>query len=105
MSKQYPYTLQLLPDNAVIKDENGDFVDSSTEWETVCSCRDEAGRNYTVQTPDGVGYVATVLIHCPKGQQVIQPGTTIRVMDGEITRASGKVIVSRKEKFHTRLWL
>jgi hypothetical protein len=105
MKNQYPYTLQILPKQEVIKDANGDFMDVDTAWETLGKCRDEAGRNYKVNSPDGVGYVATVLIFAPKGTDVIAPGATVRVMDGDICRATGKVIISRKEFFHTRIWL
>ena len=103
--QQYPYDLQILPQLAVIKDENGDFVDSSADWQTVSKCRDEHLRNNRILSPDGVEFISKALIFAPKGIQKIEPGTTIRVMDGDELRAEGKVIAMRKEHFHSRIWL
>jgi hypothetical protein len=105
MRSQYPYKLQVIPELSPIKDENGDFVSNTPEWLDVAKCRDETGRNYVVNTPDGAGYVSTVTIFAPKGTTPLSPGTIVRVLDGDVVRATGKIVASRKEFFHTRIWL
>ena len=102
---QYPYTLEIQPKQEIVKDANGNFIAPTITWTPVCKCREEASRGYKVDRPDGVGYIATVTIFAPKGTEAIAPGMTVRVMDGDIERASGKVVYSRKEYFHTRIWL
>jgi len=105
LKSQYPYSLQILPKSDILKDKNGNFIPGTSDWEEVCKCRDEHGRNYKIETPDGIGYVATFVVFAPKGTEPLSRGTTIRVMDGDTLRITGKVIISRKEQFNTRLWV
>lgn len=103
--KQYPYILQTTPIDAGKKTENGNYIASNASFITVCNCRDEIGRNYSIKAQDGTIYVSTVVLFAPKGTAVITPGTIVRVMDGDNIRLTGRVVASRADYFHTRIWL
>ena len=106
MKGQYPYKLQTLAStNDDIKDGNGDFIITPESWVDVCNCRDEEGRRFVVKTPDGLDYVSTVVVFAPKGTLAVAPGVTIRILDCDTIRVQMKVMASRREQLHTRIWV
>ena len=105
MKGQYPYQLQVLNQSDDLQDENGDFIVAPKSWSDVGLCRDEPGRRYKVPTTDVVAYISTFIIYSPKGTEAVAVGKTIRVLDGDEIRVEMKVTASRRELFHTRLWV
>ncbi|MCX8676270.1 hypothetical protein G8C41_03845 [Apibacter sp. B3706] len=107
MVMQYPYKLEILVIAESIRDGNGDYQPQKTEWKHYCYCRDEAGNGKVIKGVDGVNYLYTALIQCPKGTKQVTQGTLIRVIDGEgsVRVQELPVMYSRMDQLHTRLWV
>ncbi|MFB5946122.1 hypothetical protein [Albibacterium profundi] len=102
---QYPYILQISIINPSTKDENGNWSEETESWVNLCRCRDEAGKGKKVTDSDNTIHEYTFLIQKPEGVEPIKKGTKVRVMEGNVKRAEGTVIYSRKDKFHSRTWV
>ena len=104
MVSQYPYILQVLSITGT-KDENGNWIAGTENWINLTRCRDEAGSGKKVTGIDGSSHDYSFLIQMPQGVEAIAAGTKVRVVDGAAVRATGLVIYSRKDQFHSRVWV
>lgn len=103
---QYPYILQTLQQTDAVQDENGNWTPGGEEWVTHSKCRDESGSGRQVRGEDGSAIVVNFLVQCPLGTPAVPANTSIRVVDeSENVRATGKVLYSRKDRLHTRIWV
>lgn len=105
MVVQYPYILQVLFLTGSTQDANGNYQEQTETWANYCRCRDEAGAGKKVTTVDGNVHDYSYLIQMPRGVEAIAPGTMVQVMQGSEVRAKGKVIYSRKDQMHSRIWV
>jgi len=105
MISQYPYILQVLFLTGGGTDENGNPISPSETWVNLTRCRDEAGNGRLITTVDGQQHQYSFLVQMPKGVEAVALGSQIRVVDGVEVRATGKVVYSRKDQMHSRLWV
>ncbi len=105
MVVQYPYTLEVLNLIDGGQDAEGNILKPTEEWVKVCNCRDEAGNGKKITLTDNSIHEFAFLVQMPKGTTAIEPGRTIRVLDGLNVRCTGKVVYSRKDQLHSRLWV
>lgn len=103
--KQYPYTLQVKNVTEPIQTGEGHYMPGNESWETVSICRDEDGKGKYIRGEDGSANVISFVVYTPKGTPVIQSGKTIRVMDNNEVRCSGKVLYSRNDRLNSRIWV
>lgn len=103
--KQYPYILEVLYLSGGGQDADGNAIEPTKNWLALARCRDEAGNGKSVATQDGIVHQFSFLVQLPKGVEAFKAGTQIRVKDGAEIRCLGSVIYSRKDQFHTRLWV
>jgi len=103
--KQYPYQLLVLTIVENGKDEDGNNLPPTENWEFYCNCRDEAGNGKPINNVDGASVVYSFLIQMPEGVEAIPAGTKVMVTDGLPVRCTGSIIYSRKDQFHSRAWV
>lgn len=102
---QYPYTLEVLYLTGGGKDVNGNPIPPIENWVALTRCRDEDGKSKVITTPDGVQHQFAFLVQMPQGVEPLKSGAKVRVKEGNEIRAIGDVIYSRKDQFHSRLWV
>jgi len=105
MVVQYPYTLEVLKHIGGTYDPAGNPIPSQEVWQQLAKCRDEAGNGKKVSLSDNTVNEYAFLVQLPKGTEAVPVDTIIRVMDGQTVRCTGKVIYSRKDQLHSRLWV
>jgi hypothetical protein len=88
------------------KDADGNPIPPSEDWVNLTRCRDEAGNGKAITLSDGTQQQYSYLIQMPKGVEAIAFDKKVRVLDSaNNVRAEGKVIYSRKDQLHSRIWL
>lgn len=106
MVKQYPYILEVLTMTGGGYDDDGAPIPATSEYVAIGKCRDEAnvgGKAITIN--DGEHYVFNVLIQMPKNIPALTLKDKVRVMEGNMVRASGTVKGFRRDQMHARAWL
>ncbi|WP_284464898.1 hypothetical protein [Chryseobacterium sp.] len=107
MVKQYPYKLEVFVKTDAVKDDDGNWIPGSEEWQDFGKCRDEDSRSGTKTiSNDQIKYEYTWLIQCPKKLKSIDIGSEVRVIgiNGEI-RLSGEVLRVKYDQLHSRIWV
>ncbi|GAB3973829.1 hypothetical protein GCM10028806_28510 [Spirosoma terrae] len=106
MIKQYPYQLWVLAVAESDVDNQGNFLESESQFVLTASCRDEANTGgQTVQLADSSTIKYDTLIQLPKSCPVIEAGASIKVLDGSTLRVEGIVKRFSRDQLHCRLWV
>lgn len=107
---QYPHFLFVQTHAAgAVRDENGDWSRSSSDWTLIGPCREETGgRGSKVMLTDGRTVTFTALIQCPFGSPKIAEGSRIMIANdegGTDVRVTGECLKSDPGQLHTRHWI
>lgn len=109
MVAQYPHYLFTLTTGESMQDENGYWTDTEQQIIFLSMCREEtSGRGQEVQTADGTYHKFSSIVQIPKGDLMIEEGTSIFVSDhedGTSIRVKGAVLKFDKGQLHSRLWV
>lgn len=100
---QYPHTLTATIQTDAYQDDDGNWVEGTTETRTE-ECRAEpnsAGKMIT--GADGTQIVFSWMVYLPQGIQIIPNGTSVSITSSPV--ATGKVLRFSNGQLNTRIWL
>lgn len=106
MVAKYPYKLYKFTTTGATQDENGDWIEGSSEWVLVGKCRDEQNNNGSkVSLSDQEAYLFDSVIFMPKSVESVEVGTKIKVVNGDTVRFESICKRFQKDQMHARLWV
>jgi len=103
---RYPHELHQLVQVESTQDENGLFVAVTGAWQPVTHCRGEMdGKGQEVAGIDGVKVKYSANVFLPIACPNILPGTTVKVLFGDVARIQGEVIQFERNQTYCKIWL
>jgi hypothetical protein len=107
MGNKYYDTLQVLQIQEAQRNELGDLLPASENWQAVSPCRDEpAGEGATVNVEGGAILNYSSNVFCPASCPDIQENITVKVMglDGR-EQVTGTVKRFKRYRHYAKIWV
>ena len=111
MIRQYPHTLKFSAGTGPVKpiqDTSGNWIEPDTSGlsEVSLVCRLEPNdKGRTVKSEDGQELVYGFEVYAKRNTPRLEPGTPVRVLDGEVEIGAGTVKRYHKGQLNSMIWV
>jgi hypothetical protein len=104
--KQYPHILKVKRLSESVQDGSANWVSGPALPDIEYKCRLEPRSNSSVLAlADGTTVNVQALVYMPNTVQIISPGTSVEIYDGDLQIAKGSVLQFNRGQLNARLWL